>query len=356
MLRNAAASPSVSFTHLRGLFQAVAISPAHLKTLKLAMVFPAALACASPFAVHSGQGEAAKPAASNAVTGVLEALPDGAAHASTMIRTVEKQITAPDIVQAGQSMGCNEKATPVAVSRSAETPIVGIDYGHAAITSARGSRDMGAPKGPKFSTTELQVINSAGRALEPVLQEKGVAFTTTRGAGSTDRFNWPHGYKESVAARGNVLYANGADAAVSLHADVRNSNNSGIHIYVYRPDVRGGKPDAASLALAQKMATAFRAELKAPVSIMSQDFSLLRNFHLSCKQNSPEAACPAVLIEIGNLHNRTDVARMTSPDWMQRFAGSLGNVLAAEVRDNKSWNKPQPMTVAKLSLNCSLTA
>lgn len=317
------------------------ISP---KKLRWALALPVALMGAAPYEAHGPE-----------VNGTVSFSMPGLVGAAEAAETAQPQEPAyPSVTAALQS--CNKPATKVSVTRPEREPVIGVDYGHAAITNPWGARDMGAPKGPKFSTTELSVINSAGRTLEPILTEKGLNFTRTRGYESTDRFNWPHGYKASVAARGNVLYANGADVAVSLHADVRNPNNSGIHLYVWRPDVPGAKADPASYKLATEMARAFRSELGVPVSVMAQDFSILRNFNLSCKQNAPNAECPAVLVEIGNLHNRTDVSRMTSADWMGRFANTLGSVLQTEATTNENWVNDPPMQVASLSLNCSMAA
>lgn len=222
----------------------------------------------------------------------------------------------PAMETASAMQDCNQPAQEVAVSRPAFAAIIGVDYGHAALTG--GVPDMGASR-------EVSVINRAGRALEPAFAEAGLQFVTTRANADGARFAWPHGYRENVAARGNVLYGQGADMLISLHADVRSARDSGMHIFVHS-DVPGGRADPASLDLARHVAAQFRRDLGIDVEIRTDNFSVLRNFKNACKEND-SGTCPGMLIEIGNLRNTSDYARMSSDAQMSLFARSLASAI-----------------------------
>jgi N-acetylmuramoyl-L-alanine amidase len=246
----------------------------------------------------------------------------------------------PAMETASSMRDCNRPAEEVAVNRPAFTSVIGLDYGHAAVTG--GAPDMGA-------RSEVSVINRAARHLEPALRDANMPFVRTRDHVDGARFSWPHGYKENVAMRSNMLYSQGADMVISLHGDVRAANDSGLHIFVHA-DRPGGRADPASLDLARHVAMQFRRDLGVHVEIRTDNFSVLRNFKNACAENGT-GSCPGMLIEIGNLRNARDMARMSSDAQMHDFAVSLRTAIQT-YPGQLAFSMDPGQRSARLNLSC----
>jgi N-acetylmuramoyl-L-alanine amidase len=169
--------------------------------------------------------------------------------------------------------------------------------GRVVIDAGHGGRDPGAISvlGDYEKTINLKVT----RKVAALLAERGIKVRMTR---SGDRFI----ELEERAAIANRLKA---DLFVSIHADsFPKSSRRGYTMYVARSASR------SSFSVARSIDRAMSATGLASHGTRTANFRVLTN-----------TRCPAVLVEMGYLTNRTEAALLKDPFFQSRLAKAIAN-------------------------------
>lgn len=217
---------------------------------------------------------------------------------------------------------------------AAQKPLIIIDPGH-------GGQDPGA-RGAN-GTYEKNIVLAVGLELKKQLEESGLY--RVRMTRDTDVF---------IPLRGRVQYArkNGGDLFISLHADsIRDTMVTGASVYTLSEtasdaetakladrenksdmiagiDLSGQEEDVANilldLATRDTMNQSKFLANTVVVTMNSRGIKTLERPHRSAGFAVLKAPdIPSILVEMGYLTNRSEVARLSSPDHRRKIAGTL---------------------------------
>ena len=181
-----------------------------------------------------------------------------------------------------------------------------IDAGH-------GGKDTGAISVHRVS--EKDIVLPAAKEVARLLRAKGVTVIMTR---DTDRFI-------ELRRRAEIANENRADLFVSIHADwAKNKLARGFTMYIGQERRHG--ISAPSRAAAEHLEKAF----KKSSSLSSRGIRTARFQVLT------RTRCPAVLVELGYLSNKTEATLLQNGTFLQKLAGCVAtgveNYLTASAR------------------------
>lgn len=123
------------------------------------------------------------------------------------------------------------------------------------------------------------------------------------------------------AAQANAMRP---DAIVSIHADGGPPSGSGFHVNYSSPPLNDAQSGPA-VQLAHTMRDALAQAGFQPANYIGSGGLFARNDLAGLNL----AQYPAVLVELGNMRNAEDAARMQSPDGRARYAAAVTNAIVA---------------------------
>lgn len=206
--------------------------------------------------------------------------------------------------------------------------VIAIDPGHQLGNSnSKFAKEMAQTR---FNGTIVKSCNTTGTAtnaglpeatfnwkvankLKAILEAQGATVVMTRDANSRDRWG------PCVWDRGGFGAKQDASLMVSIHADGAPSSGRGFHVIapgrvkgwtddIIRPSRRLARQVIAGLKEAGLVPTTY---LSRPLSVRTDQSTL--NF----------ADVPTVIVELGNMRNRSDAALMSSRSGQQDYAQAL---------------------------------
>ena len=222
---------------------------------------------------------------------------------------------------------------PAATSKAGQKPLIILDPGH-------GGQDPGAHGAN--GAYEKNITLAVGLELKKQLEESGYRVKMTR---STDVF---------IPLRGRVQFArkNEGDLFISLHADsIRDNTVTGASVYTLSEtasdaetaklvdrenksdliagiDLSGQEEDVANILLdLATRDTMNQSKFLANTVVKSfagRSLSILERPHRSAGFAVLKAPdIPSILVEMGYLTNRSEVARLSSPEHRRKIAAAL---------------------------------
>ncbi len=206
--------------------------------------------------------------------------------------------------------------------------VIAIDPGHQLGNSnPKFSAQM---KQTKFNGTIVKSCNTTGTAtnkgfpeatmnwrvandLKKLLEDQGAAVHLTR------TVNSPNAWGPCVWDRGGFGAKVNADLMVSIHGDGAAAGGHGFHV-IAPAKLQGWTTDisAQSLALANSMISGMKTSGVAPSTYLSNPLSVR-----SDQSTLNFSDVPTVIVELGNMRNKKDAARMSSPAGQQLYAQAL---------------------------------
>lgn len=294
------------------------------RTAARAVILASVLALAAAACGSGGSGGDGASEASAASSSLKDTAGHLAIAASPEVETLEtppQEAASTGSTQAGSAVELS--ATPIS---EPELPLVGrvvvVDPGHQLgnarfPTQVNASVDAGFGKSKACNTTgtatndgvdEATVNWEVASLLAADLEALGAEVILTRTSNSEEEWG------PCIDLRGSL--GNGsADALVSIHADGMGSADYGFHVLlpgtdqgIYPESLRLGEEVRAALDAAEiPRATYIRDAMRA-----SNDYGTL---NLSTK--------PAVILEMGNMRNADDAARLVDPEGQAAYAAAL---------------------------------
>jgi N-acetylmuramoyl-L-alanine amidase len=158
--------------------------------------------------------------------------------------------------------------------------------------------------------------------LARLLRERGARVMLTR--------NSDTGVGPCIPERADIANRARADAAISIHADGAPASAHGFHV-IEPIGLRGYNTEIVPDS--RQLGTAIRDEFRAGTDL---PFSTYRGTRGIDRRNDLGglnlSKVPKVFIEVGNMRNRADAARMTNAEFRQRVAESLANGFSVYLR------------------------
>lgn len=218
------------------------------------------------------------------------------------------------------------------VAQAADGPLTGvviaIDPGHQLGNS--NPKFAAEMKQTKFNGTIVKSCNTTGTAtnkgfpeatmnwrvandLKRVLENQGARVHLTRTTNSS------HAWGPCVWDRGAFGAKVKADLMVSIHGDGAKANGHGFHV-IAPVKIKGWTADisAQSRALATSMIGGMKVAGVTPSTYLSNPLSVR-----SDQSTLNFSDVPAVIVELGNMRNKADAARMSSSAGQQFYARAL---------------------------------
>lgn len=221
-------------------------------------------------------------------------------------------------------------AAPLAAAEpgTLQGAVIAIDPGHQLGNSnPRFARQMAQTK---FNGTIVKGCNTTGtatnaglpeatfawrvaRRLRALLQAQGATVVMTRSANTREQWG------PCVWDRGAFGARQGADLMVSIHADGAPSSGHGFHV-IAPGRIAGWTDDIAgpSRRLARSMIAGMRESGMQPTTYLSSPLSVRTD-----QSTLNFSDIPTVIVEVGNMRNRADAARMSSAQGQQAYAEAL---------------------------------
>jgi len=206
--------------------------------------------------------------------------------------------------------------------------VIAIDPGHQLGNSnPKFAQQM---KQKKFNGTLVKSCNTTGTAtnkgfpeatmnwrvandLKKVLESQGATVQLTRTTNSSNSWG------PCVWDRGGFGAKVKADLMVSIHGDGAKANGHGFHV-IAPVKIPGWTADisAQSRTLANSMISGMKASGVAPSTYLSSPLSIRRD-----QSTLNFSDVPVVIVELGNMRNKADAARMSSAQGQQFYAKAL---------------------------------
>ena len=228
-------------------------------------------------------------------------------------------------------------ALPAGTVQAFDSPLTGvviaIDPGHQLGNS--NSKFAAQMKQTKFNGTIVKSCNTTGTAtnkgfpeatmnwrvandLKKILESQGATVHLTRTVNSSNSWGpcvWDRG------AFGAKVKAN---LMVSIHGDGASARGYGFHV-IAPAKIKGWTSDisAQSRALANSMISAMKTSGVAPSTYLSNPLSVR-----SDQSTLNFSNVPTVIVELGNMRNKADAARMSSSQGQQFYAKALAAGIA----------------------------
>ena len=216
----------------------------------------------------------------------------------------------------------------LAAPGSLEGAVIAIDPGHQLGNSnPRFAKQMAQTK---FNGSIVKGCNTSGTAtnagfpeatfnwkvakrLKAALEAQGATVVMTRKVNSRDAWG------PCVWDRGGFGAAAGADLMVSIHADGAPSGERGFHV-IAPGRIKGWTDDIApaSRQLARDMIQAMKEQGAQPATYLSSPLSVRTD-----QSTLNFADVPTVIVELGNMRNRSDARQMSSSSGQQAYAEQL---------------------------------
>lgn len=212
-----------------------------------------------------------------------------------------------------------------AEARPLEGAVIALDPGHQLGNS--NPRFAAQMRQTRFNGTITKSCNTTGTAtnaglpeatfnwrvaqqLKRLLEDQGATVRLTRTTNT--RSSWG----PCVWDRGAFGAKAGADLLVSIHADGAPSTGRGFHV-IAPARIAGWTADIAgpSRALANAMIAGMRDAGATPTTYLSSPLSVRRD-----QSTLNFSDVPAVIVELGNMRNRADAARMSTSAGQQAYA------------------------------------
>jgi N-acetylmuramoyl-L-alanine amidase len=212
---------------------------------------------------------------------------------------------------------------------AAEKPLAGriivLDPGHQLGNSnPKFAKEMSATK---FNGSIVKGCNTTGTAtnaglpeatfnwrvakrLRALLEEKGATVVFTRSSNSRDAWG------PCTWDRARIGTEAKADAMISIHADGAASSGRGFHV-IAPSAIKGWTTDVAKPGrrLARAMISGMTRAGAEPATYLSSPLSVRGD-----QTTLNFSDVPTVIVELGNMRNRADAARMSTTQGQQRYA------------------------------------
>ena len=128
-----------------------------------------------------------------------------------------------------------------------------------------------------------------------------------------------------VDARAEAANSSGADVVVSIHADGAAAGAEGFHVCYSAPPLKRGAGRPVRHLCRNRCATHSSQpdSPRRPTSVTTgwHHAPILTGLNLSQR--------PSILVELGNMRNADEAARMTSPDGQQEYASAVTSGVTA---------------------------
>ncbi|MDR1851220.1 MAG: N-acetylmuramoyl-L-alanine amidase [Propionibacteriaceae bacterium] len=220
-------------------------------------------------------------------------------------------------------------ASPARTAGAEAKPLTGklivVDPGHNGKYSAKfATKQVPAGNGKKKNCQASGTATNDGYAehafnwdtakrLKAQLEAQGAKVVLTR---SNDR-----GYGPCVDERAKIVNRNKADLLISIHADGASAKARGFHIIVSTTMAGGNKLEKKSLALA-KAVRARMAKTKMPKSnYIGSGTALSKRSDIAGLNLLKQT--PGIMLETGNMRNKTDAKLLKSKTFRQSVAVAL---------------------------------
>jgi N-acetylmuramoyl-L-alanine amidase len=219
-------------------------------------------------------------------------------------------------------------AARAAETRTLEGAVIALDPGHQLGNS--NPKFASQMRQTRFNGTITKSCNTTGTAtnaglpeatfnwrvaqqLKRLLEEQGATVRLTRTTNA--RSSWG----PCVWDRGGFGAKSGADLLVSIHADGAPSGGHGFHV-IAPGRIAGWTADIAapSRVLANAMITGMKDAGATPTTYLASPLSVRRD-----QSTLNFSDVPAVIVELGNMRNRADAARMSTVAGQRAYAREL---------------------------------
>ena len=223
-------------------------------------------------------------------------------------------------------------ALPTGIVQALDGPLTGvvvaIDPGHQLGNS--NPKFAAQMKQTKFNGTIVKSCNTTGTAtnqgfpeatmnwrvandLKKILENQGATVHLTRTTNSSNSWG------PCVWDRGGFGAKVKADLMVSIHGDGAAASGSGFHV-IAPVKIKGWTTDisAQSRALARSMITGLQKSGVTPSTYLSKPLSVR-----SDQSTLNFSDVPTIIVELGNMRNKADAARMSSSQGQQFYARAL---------------------------------